>query len=349
VAEDGDAVEIDAFLKSLGATDDQVTDAWADRHVARLAGDLVFAQGATLTARDLASRSGTSVGDVLSIWRTLGVVVPDEDHPMFAEGDAELTGFFVGSNPVSPHGDELLRVLGSSLARVAEAAVSVYVQTQEPAYDSPEPDLLAWAREQAAVSAAALRLGDSMGSVFAHHMRDAIDRQRLAQEDVSDPSLHRLAVGFVDLVGFTPLTLHTSPASLLELVGTFEDRAFGVASSHHGRIVKHIGDEVMFVAPSAASGCAIAWDITTSLGSGIEPRGGVCFGDVISRHGDYYGPVVNMASRLADLAIPREVLVDAATVRSAKGAFEFRPAGNRLLKGFEDPVEVHSIGAVLAG
>ncbi len=255
------------------------------------------------------------------MWRTMGVVVPDEDRPMFSEDDAEFTDFLVQANPVGSHGGELLRVLGSSLSRVAEAAVAVYVQTQEPDQDLPGLDILAWAKGQAAVNAAALRLGDSMGAVFAHHMRDAIDRQRAAQTEVSDRSLHRLAVGFVDLVGFTPLSLHTSPTSLLELIGDFEGRAFEVAANHQGRIVKHIGDEVMFVAPDAGDGCAIALEITASSGTGIEPRGGVCYGDVITRHGDYYGPVVNLASRLADLAVPGEVLVDADTARAASGAF----------------------------
>ena len=337
-------MEIDAYLKALGATDDQIADARRQCHLAGLAGDLVLARGATLDARDLAERSGTSVEDVLAMWRTMGVVVPDEDRAMFSEDDAEFTTFLVQGNPVGPHGGELLRVLGSSLSRMAEAAVAVYVQTQEPAYDSPGLDVLAWAKGEATVNAAALRLGDSMGAVFAHHMRDAIDRQRAAQAEVSDRSLHRLAVGFVDLVGFTPLSLHTSPTSLLELIGEFEGRAFEVAAAHQGRIVKHIGDEVMFVAVDAGAGCAIARDITASIGTGISPRGGVCFGDVITRHGDYYGPVVNLASRLADLAVPGEVLVDADTARSAAGAFEFREAGRRLLKGFEEPIEVHSVG-----
>ena len=143
-------------------------------------------------------------------------------------------------------------------------------------------------------------------------MRDAILRQRAAQTGVADRSLHRLAVGFVDLVGFTPLSLRTSPARLLGLISQFEAKAFEVASRHNGRIVKHIGDEVMFVALDAGAGCAIARDITAAYSEGIEPRGGVAFGDVITRHGDYYGTVVNLASRLAELAVPGEVLVDGA-------------------------------------
>ena len=77
-----------------------------------------------------------------------------------------------------------------------------------------------------------------------------------------------------------------------------------------------------------------------------NPVEGSPFGDVVTRHGDYYGSVVNLASRLAELAIPGEVLVDARTIAEGKGGpFEFEPAGHRLLKGFDQPVEVFSMVA----
>ncbi|MGH9081649.1 MAG: adenylate/guanylate cyclase domain-containing protein [Acidimicrobiales bacterium] len=342
VGTDGDET-IDTFLGSLGATDEQIETARRDCRVAGLAGDLVLARGATLDADNLADRIGIPVDHVISLWRTLGVAVSDARTPMFSERDAELTFSIISTNPIGTHGDELLRVLGSALARVAEAAVSLYVQTVEPSMDLPEVDTVVWAKDLADVTAAALELGDSMGAIFAHHLRDAIDRQRVAQKGISERSLFRVAVGFIDLVGFTPLSLHASPSELLELIGEFEVSSFEVAAAHGGRIVKQIGDEVMFVAVDAASGCAIARDLMAAGVGGVEPRGGVAFGDVITRHGDYYGAVVNLASRLGDLAIPKEVLVDAATARSASTSFSFRPAGHRLLKGFDDPFEVYSL------
>jgi adenylate cyclase len=345
---ENEAVEaIDNFLRSLGATEEQIRSGWHDCRIAGLAGDLVFARGANLTASDLANSTGVDPDVVLMLWRTLGVVVPNAHYPMFTERDAEFTRFLVQESPVGSYGDELLRVVGGSLSRVAEAAVAIYVQTQEPQGDLPETELLAWAQDMAAVSSAALELGDAMGSIFCHHLRDAIGRQRIAQADVSERSLHRLAIGFVDLVGFTPLSLHTAPVQLLQLVSDFEVRAFEVASEHGGRIVKHIGDEVMCVALDAASGCRIARDITAAFGDDIEPRGGVSFGDVISRHGDYYGNVVNLAARLADLAIPGEVLVDAETAKSASESLGFSPAGHRLLKGYDDPIEVFSLDGTI--
>jgi adenylate cyclase len=340
----GDGNEaIEVYLRSLGATEDQIETARLECRFAGLAGDLVLARGATLNAEDLAERARRDVDEVVALWRTLGVAVPDRKTPMFSERDADITCTIVGMNPLGEHGGELMRVLGSSLTRVAEAAVSLYVQTVEPAMDVPDVDIVLWAKEMADTTAAALELGDAMGAIFGHHLRDAITRQRAAQADKTERSLFRLAVGFIDLVGFTPLSLHTSPSDLIELIGAFEVTAFEVAAGHGGRIVKHIGDEVMFVALDAAAGCAIARDLMASGVGGVEPRGGLAFGDVITRHGDYYGAVVNLASRLAELAIPKEVLVDPATARVPSSRFSFRPAGQRQLKGFDDPLEVYSL------
>lgn len=342
VAGGGDEA-IETYLRSLGATEDQIETARLECRFAGLAGDLVLARGATLSAEDLAERTHKEVTEVVALWRTLGVAVPDPKTPMFSERDAEFTRTMIRMNPLGEHGGELLRVLGSSLTRVAEAAVSLYVQTVEPSMDVPEVDIVSWAKELADTTAAALELGDAMGAIFGHHLRDAIARQRSAQADRTERSLFRLAVGFIDLVGFTPLSLHTPPSDLIELIGAFEVTAFEVAAGHGGRIVKHIGDEVMFVAMDAAAGCAIARDLMASGVGGVEPRGGLAFGEVITRHGDYYGTVVNLASRLAELAIPKEVLVDTATARAPSSPFSFRPAGQRLLKGFDRPLEVYSL------
>jgi adenylate cyclase len=333
------------YLRSLGGSDEQIEEARRNCRMASLAGDLILAGGAHLSAEDIARSAGTDVDRVMGLWRTLGVVVPDPRTRMFTDDDAQLTVYALTFESKA-HGDELFRVLGSSLSRLAEAAVAYYVQTVEPQLDAPDGDLLLWAQDIANAVSLALRLGDAMGDIFAHHMRDAIDRQRVAQADVSERSLFRMAVGFIDLVGFTPLSRHTPPAELLELIGAFESRAFAVAVAHGGRIVKHIGDEVMFVALDPADACAIAQSLMGGFElDGIAPRGGLAFGDVISRHGDYYGPVVNLASRLADLAIPQEVLVDAATAAVVPdSSFTFRPAGNRLLKGFDQPLEVFSLG-----
>jgi adenylate cyclase len=332
------------FLRSLGATQADIEGARRDCRLAGLAADLVLARGADLSAEDLAAHARVDTEAVVALWRTLGITVPRVDQPLFSRRDAEFTARAVHVTAFDEHGAEFLRVIGISLARIAEAAVSLYTQTVEPQLDTPEVDPAVWAKDLADKTTMALHIGDSMGAMLAHHMREAIDRQRAAQAGVAERSVFRLAVGFVDLVGFTPISLHSAPAELLDLVGRFEARAFDVAAAHNGRIIKHIGDEVMFVALDPGDGCAIAHDLMTGTPEDIAPCAGLAFGDVITRRGDYYGAVVNLASRLADLAVPREVLVDETTARRAAGRFSFRPAGRRLLKGFDEPVDAYSLG-----
>ena len=55
-------------------------------------------------------------------------------------------------------------------------------------------------------------------------------------------------------------------------------------------------------------------------------RAGLAYGSVLSRFGDVYGPVVNIASRLTGLARPGTVLVDRdlAAALSDAGAYDIR-------------------------
>ena len=109
-------------------------------------------------------------------------------------------------------------------------------------------------------------------------------------------------------------------------------------------MVKHIGDEVMFVAVDPNAACEIALELVEAvetLGRGVRPRGAVAFGPVLQRAGDYYGPVVNLASRVAELAVPYEILVTEELVHAAEHwSLAFKPAGRRMLKGFEEPVSL---------
>ena len=77
-------------------------------------------------------------------------------------------------------------------------------------------------------------------------------------------------------------------------------------------------------------------------GLAVLPRAGIAYGEVLVRGGDYYGSVVNLASRLADQAVPQELLVTEQLAESATRC-TFEPAGRRVMKGFADPVTVQSL------
>ena len=157
----------------------------------------------------------------------------------------------------------------------------------------------------------------------------------------------RLAIGFVDLVGFTPLTQEMRPVALAELIEHFEMTAHEIVSGSGGRVVKHIGDEVMFAAVDPVAAAHIALELVRRV-----RRPGGCRAArrprvrrVIGRGGDYYGSVVNLASRITDIAVPKEILVTADLVDAAASDpdLRFEPAGRRQLKGFDDPVPLWSL------
>ena len=97
-----------------------------------------------------------------------------------------------------------------------------------------------------------------------------------------------------------------------------------IISQGHGRVIKTIGDEVMFVADSAVDGARIGLDLASRIDTDAEfpkVRVGLAYGGVLSRLGDVFGPVVNVAARLTSLARPGSVLVD----RGLRDALEGQP------------------------
>jgi adenylate cyclase len=110
--------------------------------------------------------------------------------------------------------------------------------------------------------------------------------------------------------------------------------------------VKFIGDEVMFVTADAGAACDIALALVERFAGDdtVNPRGAVAGGEVLLRGGDYYGPIVNLAARLAEQAVPNELLVTPELAeRARRPDLRFEPAGKRMLKGFDRPVTLMTV------
>jgi adenylate cyclase len=340
----GEDGELRAWLVEHGADPDAVgTIAYEG-----IASDLVLQRGAELSAREVAARAETTTDAVVGMFHDLGVAVPDLDAPQFTEGDVALVQRMGQAGELGiVSGPDLLRVVAGAMERIAEAAVAVYVQGPEEDLRRRWATLLERARSNMLATELALDLGTGLGPVFRHHMRQAVTRQRVIQQGVTRREMARLAIGFVDLVGSTELQAELDPAALGEQVSRFETRAFDVTAAGGGRLVKFIGDEIMIAAIDPVAGVRIVRDLVAAFtDDGTQPRGGLVFGEVLFRHGDYYGPVVNLAARLADAAIPGEALVDASVVEALKDDdLAFEPAGRRMLKGFDGPVSVWSLAA----
>ena len=149
------------------------------------------------------------------------------------------------------------------------------------------------------------------------------------------------AIVFVDLSGFTTLTRERGDESAVHAAAMLQRRADDAARKHGGRLVKLLGDGAMLRLTDPAVGVSAAMDLVETMsGEGaLSSHGGVHMGPVIERDLDVFGQTVNLASRIADVAGPGEVLVSAAVAQaSAHAAFRFEAIGDAELKGLPDPV-----------
>jgi adenylate cyclase len=158
----------------------------------------------------------------------------------------------------------------------------------------------------------------------------ALDDQRVA-------ITRDLVVGFADLVEYTRTSRALTPAELTDAIGRFESRVGEIVPRHGGRVVKLIGDEIMFVLPDAASAMALALELARELAHDPElpeVRIGLAAGPVVSHAGDYYGDVVNLAARLVKAADPGSALM-------TESPFERTSSEEPVelpLKGYDTPV-----------
>lgn len=328
------------YLVERGATTERLL-ASHDR-LEGVGADLVLSTG-EYTGRELAEHSGRTWDEMAEVLRQAGVE-PGEPHDRrFDDADLALWGLLadIARDSFGGSGNEMLRVLSSSMARIAEAGVASFVQDVEADLDSKGASRLELARASTETAEIGLAVGPLLGALLRHHLWTAISRQRRQSSSDESRAIQRAGVGFVDLVGFTPLSRSLSPADLVALLNDFDACAHHCITLDGGRVVKHLGDAVMFISDDASSACRQAERFMEAFAdrAGTKPRGGVAAGNVLFRHGDYYGPVVNLAARLADQAVPGELLVDDVTAREASD-LTFEPGGRRELKGFDEPVRV---------
>lgn len=148
-----------------------------------------------------------------------------------------------------------------------------------------------------------------------------------------------LTVGFADMVGYTRMSRRLPETELAGLVQRFEAVSSDIVAAAGGRVVKTVGDEVLFVTSSAEDAARIAVGLHathTEDNSCPEMRIGLATGQVVSRMGDVFGTTVNLASRLTAMAKPGGTLVDTETKThlEADSAFGLRAQRGRPVRGF---------------
>ena len=150
-----------------------------------------------------------------------------------------------------------------------------------------------------------------------------------------------MCVGFIDLVGSTALAERLSTREFGAVLTEFENLTADTITAAGGRVIKLIGDEVLYTAGNEQTACEIALDLITQLAEHPRVpavRAGVARGDVLLRDGDVFGPVVNLAARAVKLAGPSELLAPPTVAQSARLRAE--SLTSQSLKGFDGTIQL---------
>lgn len=298
-----------------------------------------------LTGAQIAARAGLSMEQAQRLWRALGF--PDVGGAAAfssVDADALVRVAAIVEKGAGIDFDTVVRMtrgVGTTMDRLAEWEVATLAALLDDR-GSGEPRL-----EEA------LRLVHTIGEdfeallayVWRRHLLAAIARVE-SLEGAEEEQVTEATVGFADLVSFSALTNRLGEDEIGDLVEVFEGRSHDVVAHYGGRVVKTLGDSVLFMASTPADGVEIAWDIVKVIGGDPrlpDIRVGVVTGPVVLRMGDVYGPAVNLAARLVVVARRNRVITDRHTADALDAEdYESRVLPARPLRGFGDqePVAV---------
>ncbi len=148
---------------------------------------------------------------------------------------------------------------------------------------------------------------------------------------------------FCDMVDYAGMTERLGDRVSRQLLHEEHRLIREALTRHGGREVKVQGDGFMVAFAGAARALRCAIDIQQTTHGYVPPAGmepiavhiGVHTGDALAEEGDYLGHTVIVASRLADVAGPGEILVSSLSQQLVQGSGEFTFAGHRetQLKG----------------
>ncbi|GAB4099135.1 adenylate/guanylate cyclase domain-containing protein [Sinomonas halotolerans] len=314
----------------------------------------------TLKRREVAAGVGLSLYSARKLWRALGMPNFTDDDLAFTLADLEhlkvmprlvREGVLTEDAALS-----VTRAIGQMTDRMVvwqvEALVEDMVSTQGMSDAEARlalvdliPDLVAPLEEMLVYSwRRQLTAGVQRLALRAQAGLESSAPGRDGSEDDSPLPLAR-AVGFADLVSYTSLSRRMNEKTLAQMVQRFENRCAEIISVGGGRLVKTIGDEVLYIAETPTAGALISLAMAREFAEDEilpECRVAMVWGRVLSRLGDIYGPTVNLAARLTALAEPGEVLVDDVTAKALAGdeRFVFTPREAQTVRGFG---EIHPV------
>lgn len=307
-----------------------------------------------LRRREVAAQAGVSLLSARKLWRALGFPNFGDEDVAFTEQDLSALSTILDLVRAGKLTEEAAISVTRSIGQMTDRMVVWQVEAliEDMVVQQGIPDAVARKRLVSELP----NLLDAMEEILVYSWRRQMNAgvQRLAvraeaglraseegregDEDDAPLPLAR-AVGFADLVSYTSLSRRMNEKTLAQLVQRFENKCAEIISVGGGRLVKTVGDEVLYIAETPAAGAEISLALARAFTEDeILPQARVAmvWGRILSRLGDIYGPTVNLAARLTALADPGTVLIDQATA-SALGQderFILEPKATENVRGF---------------
>ena len=268
---------------------------------------------ATLTVDDLAQMAQTSSEEVREFWVAMGFPSPRAEEKVFTENDARL--FIEWSKFIASGAIQVEALVEDTMRRYGldDTAARMYVLDHIRERVDMFDELLrhSWRRQ---LDALLKRMDHEIATRGHEGLQPRFPLNR--------------SLGFVDMVSYTSSSTILG-GRLVDLIGRFEQLSRDAVTDAVGRMVNMNRDAVMYIADDLETGLRVAVSLIEQLGADdqmLPVRASFVRGDVFSRSGDVFGPTVNLASRLVDIAPVGKILMDpttAAAIAAGKAGMEY--------------------------
>lgn len=292
-----------------------------EKHVRRLLGG-----PSKYALHEAAELAGMDADSVRRFWRAMGFpYIQDPDRVLFTEYDVDVMrahqDLVERGKTDEDTQNSLIRAQSHLTDRMVLWQYEALVEEVQTRYELDDMSARYWVLDH--IDEYEEFLVYQMKYAWRRHLAAFLRRAETELEGMQYDSAERMpllrALGFVDLVSFTHRSGELSPHQLVDFIQTFEFTCRDVISSNGARVVKMVGDAVLYVADDLATGAKVVSEIvdTLHMTPGMpDVRASMVWGGVVSRFGDVFGPNVNLASRLCSVAPVGSILVDQETAEA---------------------------------
>ena len=161
-----------------------------------------------------------------------------------------------------------------------------------------------------------------------------------------------VTIMFTDIVGYSAM-IGKNESHALKLLDEHNKTIEPTIKSHHGRIIKHIGDAIFaeFDSPTDAVDASIIFqnkfkerNSLSRREDHIQIRVGLHKGEVVVKDNDLFGNAVNIGSRIESIAPPGGIAISSEIQNSIDSySYSIRSMGHVKLKNIKSPQQVYKL------